>query len=335
MKLNENFDKLIKKEKRKKVLKTIGISLATTLVVVAVGTVAINKRMASQGKKVRETMDIVTMIQAPNIESFSKSYRTKKSMSAQMVSERFKNIDGYKIVTAPIEVQIDLFEINGNLNSLQTTPTSKELTTAINRKTGQKVPLFFNPDFDPKYDGNDVIFDKESTHEAKTLSELTNHVAEVAVSFNEPMTYQEIQASIPKDLVINWYWIGTNANKFSTLDLMDLAIGLNADTEGKLSDEALKTKETEEWYPSSYPSFVAAVKKAAGTESLMASDGWDIYQDALKQVKKYPTLDKAKFAGVIVSGRTENLAKLDDLPFVYATNVGVETEILPYMQPIK
>ena len=37
MKLNENFDQLIKKEKRKRLLKTIAISFVTTVVLLFIG----------------------------------------------------------------------------------------------------------------------------------------------------------------------------------------------------------------------------------------------------------------------------------------------------------
>ena len=43
----------------------------------------------------------------------------------------------------------------------------------------------------------------------------------------------------------------------------------------------------------------------------------------------------AKYSGIIVSGRTENLATLDDEPYVYTTNVGLQAEILPYIEPTK
>ena len=46
-------------------------------------------------------------------------------------------------------------------------------------------------------------------------------------------------------------------------------------------------------------------------------------------------LKTAKFAGVIVTGRTQNLAKLDNQKYTFATNVGVTTPIMPYQAPIK
>ncbi|GFH43422.1 hypothetical protein Hs30E_19730 [Lactococcus hodotermopsidis] len=91
MTTTDNFEKIIKTEKRKKVLKMVGISLATTLVLFIGGMMLINKRMTVQGKKVQEYVNIREMIQSPNIESFSEYFSNTQRMSAQMRSERFKN----------------------------------------------------------------------------------------------------------------------------------------------------------------------------------------------------------------------------------------------------
>ncbi|GFH43482.1 hypothetical protein Hs30E_20780 [Lactococcus hodotermopsidis] len=221
-----------------------------------------------------------------------------------------------------------MFNVNGWLaNSPMIVPTSKDETIgAFNRGNGQKVPMFFNPISKKR----DEELETKVTHEAKTLTALENHVAEVAVSFDEPLTYAEIQEKIPKDLLINWYWIGTDSDLLDALDLLDHTIGINADENGKLT-ASLKA---EEWVSYDYSSFVSAVKQATKTQGAIIGSV-DIYKDARKQVEKYPTLKTAKFAGVIVSGRTENLAKLDEESYVYATNVGLETEILPYLMPTK
>ena len=148
------------------------------------------------------------------------------------------------------------------------------------------------------------------------------------------MTYDEIQAKIPENVLINWYWLGMASDQLSATETVGKVIGINADEAGKLSSEPLKSKTSSAWWSPNYPSFLAAVKTAAEKRSYTVN-GLDIYQDALKQIEKYPTLKTAKFSGIIVSGRTENLATLDDEPYVYTTNVGLQAEILPYIEPTK
>jgi hypothetical protein len=360
MKLTEDFDQIIKTEKRKKLLKTIGISLATTVVVLVAGFSSINHRMATQNKKAQEIMNLIDMVQSPNITSVSQYLSVSGRMNSQLKSDRLKNVDGYMLSVPPLEVNYDLLSV---IRPIENSPIIDSSTSsgdenkqgynfiAFSRENGHKIPLFFNPNRKTYYEkvGYEKLF-----HEATSLATLKNHVAEVAVTFEQPLTYAEIQKKIPGNLLINWYWIGTNDDKLSLQALAGQGmIGINADKTGKLTDFALTKSQKEMFdYPttSNYPSFVFAVEKLAKTQKFTVTDfeevtssggvttksrKIDIYQDALKQVKKYPSLKTAKFSGVIVSGRTENLAKLDELPDVYATNVGLETKILPYIEPTK
>ncbi|WP_413522846.1 anti sigma factor C-terminal domain-containing protein [Lactococcus raffinolactis] len=333
MKLNENFDQLIKKEKRKRLLKTIAISFVTTVVLLFIGFTLINKRMEMQYKKAQEMANITDMIESPNLVSQSQYLSTSGRVTSQLKSERFKNIDGYMVAATPLEINFSLFDIgygSGKNSSLTVPITKTKEIGAFSRENGEKLPLFFNP----KHKESETQQEAKATHEARTLSGFKNHVAEVAISFKEPMTYAEIQAKIPENVLINWYWLGMASDQLSATETVDKVIGINADEAGKLSSEPLKSKTSSAWWSPNYPSFVAAVKTAAEKRSYTVN-GLDIYQDALKQIEKYPTLKTAKFSGIIVSGRTENLATLDDEPYVYTTNVGLQAEILPYIEPTK
>ncbi|MFZ2849568.1 MAG: anti sigma factor C-terminal domain-containing protein, partial [Lactococcus raffinolactis] len=310
MKLNENFDQLIKKEKRKRLLKTIAISFVTTVVLLFIGFTLINKRMEMQYKKAQEMANITDMIESPNLVSQSQYLSTSGRVTSQLKSERFKNIDGYMVAATPLEINFSLFGIgygSGKNSSLTVPITKTKEIGAFSRENGEKLPLFFNP----KHKESETQQEAKATHEARTLSGFKNHVAEVAISFKEPMTYAEIQAKIPENVLINWYWLGMASDQLSATETVGKVIGINADEAGKLSSEPLKSKTSSAWWSPNYPSFVAAVKTAAEKRGYTVN-GLDIYQDALKQIEKYPTLKTAKFSGIIVSGRTENLATLDD-----------------------
>ena len=86
MKLNENFDQLIKKEKRKRLLKTIAISFVTTVVLLFIGFTLINKRMEMQYKKAQEMANITDMIESPNLVSQSQYLSTSGRVTSQLKS---------------------------------------------------------------------------------------------------------------------------------------------------------------------------------------------------------------------------------------------------------
>ena len=333
MKMNEDFDKIIKKEKRKKIVKTFAISVVTTLALLFIGYTVSNRGMALQYEKAKEMANITDMIESPNLISRSQYLSKTGWVTSQLKSDRFKNIDGYPVAAAPLEINFSLFGVGyaSDQNSPLTVPITKTKDIgAFSRENGEKLPLFFNP----KHKQSETEQEVKTTHEARTLSGLKNHVAEVAISFKEPMTYAEIQAKLPDNLLINWYWLGMASDQLSVTDTIGKVIGINADETGKLKDESLETSSSSSWSSANYPSFVTAVKTAAEKRGYNVA-GIDIYKDALKQVEKYPTLKTAKFAGIIVSGRTENLATLDAEPYIFATNVGLQAEILPYIEPMK
>ena len=328
-----NFDSVIKREKRKQRLVTSGILLVAVVLILGVGVTAVKQRMASQYRAAQKVAMITDMIESPNVTSTSHYLAESGLFNRRLKSDRFKNIDGYLVKTAPLEINFSLFSVGygGGTQLPITVPISKTKTIgAFNRENGEKLPLFFNP----KHEAIKKANEADTTHESQTLADLQKHVAEVAISFKEPMTYAEIQAKIPDNLLINWYWLGMASNKLSVTDTIGKVIGINANEIGQLTDTPGKSGRATDWTRHNYPDFVAAVKKAAATRKFNSS-GIDIYQDALQQIKTYPTLKQAKFSGIIVSGRTENLAQLDSQAYIYATNIGLDAEILPYIAPTK
>lgn len=328
-----DFDSVIKREKRKQRLITSGLVLLVVILVLGVGVTAVKQRMASQYRAAQEVAMITDMIESPNVTSTSQYLADSGLFNARLRSDRFKNIDGYLVKTAPLDINFSLFSVGygGGTQLPITVPISKTKSIgAFNRENGEKLPLFFNP----KHEAIKKANEADITHESQTLADLQKHVAEVAISFKEPMTYAEIQAKLPDNLLINWYWLGMASDKLSVTDTVGKVIGINADEVGQLTDTPGKSRRPLNWTSHNYSDFVSAIQAAADTRKFNSS-GIDIYQDALQQIKSYPTLKQAKFSGIIVSGRTENLAQLDSQTYIYATNVGLDAEILPYISPIK
>ena len=92
MKMNEDFDKIIKKEKRKKIVKTFVISVVTTLALLFIGYTVSNRGMALQYEKAKEMANITDMIESPNLISRSQYLSKTGWVTSQLKSDRFKNI---------------------------------------------------------------------------------------------------------------------------------------------------------------------------------------------------------------------------------------------------
>ena len=62
------------------------------------------------------------------------------------------------------------------------------------KQTKNKVATFYHPSIKKYYDG--------IQNELEEISQMENHVAEVAISFDQPYTLQEIQAKVRENLNI-------------------------------------------------------------------------------------------------------------------------------------
>lgn len=83
-----------------------------------------------------------------------------------------------------------------------------------------------------------------------------------------------------------------------------------------------------------YQDFKKSVAAIAKKNQITIND-FSPSKDALKQVKKYPTLKSAKFSGVILTGQTKNFANFDKNSWVFASNVGLTVELRPDIKPLK
>ncbi|WP_294975626.1 anti sigma factor C-terminal domain-containing protein [uncultured Leuconostoc sp.] len=335
---NVNFEKIIKTEKRKKWLKTIAVSGAATVIIGGSVFYAVYNQlgiqMAKQASKQQRQFNIDDLIYSPNIISTSQYYSTTKTIQGTLKSDREKNIDGYHVAYPEKKVTFNTHGIESasaqTLNIYNKNPATKEII-ATNRQSQQKEPLFFNVKYEHAYqsekDKKELLASSIPTHEAETLSQLSNTLGEVAITFDKRYSYDDIRQMIPDNVMINYYWLGIHSDKLDTMSAAGSYIGLNAsdDGTGKLTEGKAEKNEF-----LGYQGLKSALKQQSGQQTV---NNVDIAKDGQKQMSK--NLKTAKFAGVIVTGRTQNLAKLDNQKYTFATNVGVTTPIMPYQEPIK
>ncbi|BBC75122.1 hypothetical protein LLCC_0726 [Lactococcus cremoris] len=264
---------------------------------------------------------------APNIGYNNQIINDYGIFNSNLHSDTYKDIDGYRVPWQAFDFAFGVSNV-GTL-SLDTLGTMENSNAYFTQTTNQKIASFFSTKTNYKSKEYYGIF---PTRDAGKISQLANHVAEAAVTFDKPYSYKEIQKMIPEDLLINWYWIGYNntkslaaASQTNWFGLMSnsnhTGNGNNSQLTGKLDNAA-------------YQDFKKSLTEIAKTNQITIND-FSPSKDALKQVKKYPTLKSAKFSGVILTGQTKNFANLDKNPWVYASNVGLTVELRPDIQPLK
>lgn len=317
-KLDIDFKKLALRVKVKRWSLMILISITITILILIIGYRGTHLFVRKNYLALDKEFQVLDVINSPNIYSDSRYIASNDAFGGVLVSDRYKNIDGYKVAWE---------QRQGTFNWMAATPDAgndafaeiqrgEQIVGMENKDLRMKVPTFFNSAIKKS-----AI---QKTDELKTLSKMDNQLAEVGITFDKPYSYEEIQQMIPSDLLINWYWIGTSGS-FDTTELSSY-LGINAnEMDGTLNETDFKD-------------FVKVLKKTNVSSRKIYSrknQSYSLYADGASYAKVNNNLAESKFSGIIVSGKTENFKALENQNWLFASSVGVTVERVPYIEPIK
>ncbi|MGT2832507.1 anti sigma factor C-terminal domain-containing protein [Streptococcus halotolerans] len=312
-----HFEKIAKKSKRKHTIKTVIYSSILAILALGLGVKGLTELTSKNGRRILEGYEFLNNIAYPNM--FYKNYYFNASglFSGEFQSNRVKNIDGIEVPFEPMKVKYSLTQGSSHDSTSWGLWDSKK-TGVYSQGQHLKIPVFYN--INHSYTGE---VDPVVTKDLNLIPKMTNQAVEVAVTFDKPYTYSEIQKMVPKNVLVNWYWIGSKSQFDTTQFATDHTLGVMGDDEGKLTPSAfkqfrqhLKKGSQSSWLDSSYNS--------TGNKGVLIKD------EAKAYVKRNKTLKEATFSGILISGRSENLAKLKDREWVFASNIGQSVQIQPY-----
>ena len=183
----------LKKAKRKQLLKIIIITIIVVLILLPILYKTGNYFAAKSSTRLHEQLFLHNAIAEPNIQIDSQVTSNSSMFGGNIVTNRSKNINGYLVQWSTLTSSYDWLRIKIDHNEL--IPGSYSSDTEFyeyDKQTKNKVATFYHPSIQDYYDG--------IQNELGEISQMENHVAEVAISFNQPYTLQEIQAKIPDNL---------------------------------------------------------------------------------------------------------------------------------------
>ena len=223
-----------------------------------------------------------------------------------------------------------------------------------------KVPIFYNTG----YSGENNL---KVTQDLDFIPKMTGQAVEVAITFDKPYTLAQIEEMVPNNLKLNWIWIGQAASEVDFGDRLDQQFGfdnysnvaLSAEEQAALEKEVDATMEKDknadlntiyEKYQANstvdslvslqnnYSNFQVQLQKYLdadyGFVTITDENGKEY--SAKDYLKDYLEANKdpktATFAGVILTGRAENFAQLQNVDWIYASNIGQSIQIQPYHQ---
>ncbi|QPR76478.1 sigma factor regulator N-terminal domain-containing protein [Bacillus tropicus] len=303
--MDTSLKSALKKAKRNQLFKNIITSIIVVIMLIPIIYKVGNYFAAKSSTKLHERLFLHNDIAEPNVQIDSQVTSNSSMFGGNIISNRSKNINGYVVPWNTLTSSYGWIRINIDSNEL--TPgfywSNKEFYE-YDKQTKKKFATFYNPAIKEYFDG--------VQNELGEVSQMNNYVAEVAISFNQPYTLQEIKEKIPDNLNIVWLYMISPIGDESKGPAGMPVYGFNPD---KSPEEA-------------YKEFVDSLNQ-------YDDDGDDeTIQKFLKSNKGKP-FDQVKILGVMLTGKTENFKALENQDFIRGASVGVTAPIVPYIKPEK
>jgi hypothetical protein len=295
----------LNKAKRKQLLKIIIITIIVVLILLPILYKTGNYFAAKSSTRLHEQLFLHNAIAEPNIQIDSQVTSNSSTFGGNIVTNRSKNINGYLVQWSTLTSSYDWLRIKIDHNELIPGSYSSDTESyEYDKQTKNKVATFYHPSIQDYDDGIE--------NELGEISQMENHVAEVAISFNQPYTLQEIQEKIPDNLNIVWLYM--------TSPIADESNG-PAGVPVYGFDPTHSPKDA-------YDRFIDSLEQYDANESN------ETIQEFLETNKDKP-FDEVKVLGVMLTGQTQNFKALENQDFIRGASVGATAQIVPYIEPEK
>ena len=303
--MDTSIKSALKKAKRKQLLKIVITSIIVVLILIPIFYKTGNYFASKSSTRLHDQLFLHNVIAEPNIQINSQVTGSSSMFGGNIITNRSKNINGYLVQWSTLTSSYGWLRIKIDHNEL--IPGFYQSETDFyeyDKQTKNKVATFYHPSIQEYYD--------DPQNELSEVSQMEKHVAEVAISFDQPYTLQEIQAKIPDNLNIVWLYM--------TSPIVDEKNGPSGMPVYGF-DPSTSPKEA-------YNSFIDALEKYDATGNN------ETIQEFI-HLNKNKQLDEVKILGVMLTGQTQNFKALENQDFVRGASVGATAQIVPYINPEK
>lgn len=188
--------KSIKKAKIKHWLSIVVISMACCLALLFISD-SLSTRHTTQ---LHDRLFLEHSVSQPNVSIDSQVTANTSAFGGNIITNRSKNVDGYLIPWSTLTSSYSWMGASVDFNELTSGSHSNGKTYyEYDKQTKQKVATFYNPAIKDYYGG--------VQNQLEAVVQVKNHVAEVAISFKEPLTMKEVRERIPENLNIAWLYM--------------------------------------------------------------------------------------------------------------------------------
>lgn len=302
--MDQSLKKALTKAKRKQFLK-IGItSLIVALVLLPILFKTGDYLAGKNANRLHDALFLQHAISEPNIRIDSQVKGKNAIFGGNIVTNRSKNINGYVVPWSTLTNSYDwLFSHVDHNELIPGFYWSDSQFYEYDKQTKNKAATFYHPSIQKYY---------YVQNEIETIAQMENHVTEVAISFNRPYTFEEIQAKIPSNLNIVWLYM---ASPIADESKGPAGVGVYGFDPSESPEDA-------------YASFISAL----ATYNENSDD--ETIQTFLTSNKDKP-FHEVEILGVMLTGQTKNFKALEKQGFIRGSSVGATAEMVPYIKPEK
>lgn len=303
--MDSSIQNALKKAKRKQWIKIALISMVVCVILLFTFNRLGNFLSAQNTARLHDSLFLQHAITHPNVNIDSQVTANSSMFGGNIITNRSKNIDGYLVPWSTLTSSYSWFGASIENNELiPGLHSSGDTFYEYDKQTKQKVATFYHPAIKQYYDG--------VQNQLNAVVQLENHVAEVAISFKEPLTIEQVRQNIPENLNITWLYM--------TSRIVEEAPGPSGLPVYGYADSDLSKE--------AFDGFIDNLKQYDNKHSIE-----EIQQFIEKNGSK--SFNEVTVLGIMVTGRTENFKELLAKDFIRGASVGVTAPIVPYIQPIK
>lgn len=322
------MEKTIRKAKRRANWRIVMISIIVLIVVIIVGSILNRIITHKLETPVQFSANGFYEISAPN-EFMGKLERYQGFLGGENRYTTYKIIEGKVIYTGQERFGYGLFR-DENLNQVDITspiligPTLHEgdLQNQHYNELGQREMVFFYPFLQYKTYRNDLAL----------LDDIgEDKIMEVALSFDQGYTFDEVQSMISNNVTLTWLWVDdvnedTDDFQYKYVDENGEVIVLGNLLRSEhfvyglsLLDENGDKKEEP------VLRFIGAIEANQQFKAIWQGEFKRLYE-TLSGEDGQLTADDLQYYGAVVTGDAQTLSQLNDLPFIKASSIGVITD---------
>jgi Fe-S-cluster formation regulator IscX/YfhJ len=317
---NHSFEKIVKKAKRRTILRNIVISIfVMVFLFITLGFSWLSIIRWSQENAMRD-VELFSWITRPNVELLNAQNMGNGLFEGVLYFQRYKEVGGIPVDWSDDVVTYSLLGGARRLigSPIQLSDKNDGQTRYYDRETKQRIMEFYHPEITYDHLRNDL----------PRLNDFSDEMlVEVALSFDQKYTPEQVRESIPDEITLKWYW----ADTYTDLERLKGKEIESADGETvnivpafpELDSEIYGFDEFSDDPSISVERFIDHIEAGVNVKGGKYFGEFERIYNYLKGESSALTADNVYVLGAVVTGTAAELTALEDLDMIRSSVFGV------------